>query len=116
MSQHLIADAAVAFIRASRAADSIRHTFVAEHRSQVEIDKVATGEVWYGQRAIERGLVDELKTSDSFLQACLVERDVFEVRHMHKKHWQEKLGFAAEGALERSFLKLWRAGLQRKQH
>ena len=90
--------------------------FVAEHRGQVEIDKVATGEVWYGQRAIERGLVDELKTSDSFLQACLVERDVFEVRHMHKKHWQEKLGFAAEGALERSFLKLWRAGLQRKQH
>ncbi len=90
--------------------------FVAEHRSQVDIDKVATGEIWYGQRAIARGLVDELKTSDSFVQNCLAERDVFEVRHVHKKHWQEKLGFAAEGAVERSFLKLWQAGLQSKQY
>ena len=90
--------------------------FVAEHRNQVEIDEVATGEVWYGQRAMQRGLVDELKTSDSFLQDCLAERDVYEVRHVHKKHWQEKLGIAAEGALERSFLKLWQLGQQRKHH
>lgn len=90
--------------------------FVATHREQVNIDEVATGEVWYGQRALERGLVDELQTSDSFVQNCLAERDVFEVRHVHKKHWQEKLGLAAEGAMERSFLKLWQASLQRKQH
>jgi serine protease SohB len=90
--------------------------FVAEHRNQLAIDEVATGEVWYGQRALAKGLIDELQTSDSFIQNCLAERDVFEVRHVHKKHWQEKLGIAAEGALERSFLKLWRASFQRKQH
>jgi serine protease SohB len=89
--------------------------FVAEHRDQVEIDSVATGEVWYGQRALDRGLVDELSTSDSFVQASLVERDVFEVRHVLKKNWQEKLGLAAEGSIQRSFLKLWQAGTKDRQ-
>ncbi|MEP5763138.1 MAG: protease SohB [Halieaceae bacterium] len=90
--------------------------FVAEHRSQVTIDDVATGEVWYGQRAMARGLVDELQTSDSFVQNCLAERDVFEVRHVQKKNWQEKLGMAAEGTVQRSFLKLWQHSLQRRHH
>jgi serine protease SohB len=90
--------------------------FVAEHRRQVVIDEVATGEVWYGQRAISQGLVDELQTSDSFIQACLAERDVFEIRHIHKKNWQEKLGFAAEGAIQRGILKLWQTATQRQNH
>ncbi len=89
--------------------------FVAEHRTQVEIDKVATGEVWYGQRALDKGLVDELATSDGFIQACLAERDVFEVKHVLKKNWQEKLGLAAEGSMQRSFLKLWQGATKDRQ-
>jgi serine protease SohB len=89
--------------------------FVAEHRSQVEIDSVATGEVWYGQRALDQGLIDELQTSDGFVQACLPERDVFEIKHVLKKHWQEKLGLAAEGAVNRSVTRLWQAATQRRQ-
>jgi serine protease SohB len=89
--------------------------FVAEHRSQVEIDSVATGEVWYGQRALDQGLIDELQTSDGFVQACLPERDVFEIKHVLKKHWQEKLGLAAEGAVNRSMTRLWQAATQRRQ-
>lgn len=91
-------------------------TFVAAHREQVDIDAVATGEVWLGQRALERGLVDELLTSDSYVQQCLAERDVFEVRFLQKKHWQERLGMAAESAAERTFLKLWQATLTRRQY
>ncbi len=90
--------------------------FVSEHRQQVAIDDVATGEVWYGQRALDRSLVDELQTSDSFVQNCLGERDVFEVRHVHKKNWQEKLGIAAEGTVQRSVDRLWQAALQRRHH
>ena len=86
---------------------------VSEHRKDVDIDKVATGEVWLGKRALERGLIDELQTSDSYVQRCLVERDVFEVKHVQRKNWQEKLGMAAETALERSFLKLWQATINR---
>ncbi|MEZ5503106.1 MAG: hypothetical protein R3E50_10810 [Halioglobus sp.] len=46
--------------------------------------------------------MDELQTSDSFVQSRLADWDVFDVRFVHKKNWQEKLGLAAEGALERA--------------
>lgn len=84
--------------------------FVHANRPDLDIDKVATGEVWYGQQAVEEGLVDELQTSDAFVQARLEDWDVFDVRFVHKKNWQEKLGMAAEGAIERSLLKLWQRG------
>jgi serine protease SohB len=87
--------------------------FVAENRPQLAIDTVATGEVWYGQQALERGLVDELLTSDSYVQSALAARDVYEVTHVLKKGWQEKLGLAAEGAIQRSILKLWQQGSAR---
>ena len=89
--------------------------FVRENRSAVEIDAVATGEVWYGQRAIERGLVDAIQTSDAYIQERLADWDVFEVRFVHKKNWQEKLGVAAEGAMERAALKLWQRAQNREQ-
>jgi serine protease SohB len=84
--------------------------FVSANRPALDIAKVATGEIWYGQNALQEGLVDELQTSDAFVQARLTDWDVFEVRFVHKKNWQEKLGMAAEGALQRSFLKIWQRG------
>jgi serine protease SohB len=90
--------------------------FVSANRPGLDMDKVATGEVWYGQDALEKGLVDELQTSDAFVQAHLEDWDVFEVRYVHKKNWQEKLGFAAEGALERAFLKIWQRGQAGKNY
>ena len=82
-------------------------SFVAEHRPDVEIASVATGEVWYGQRALSKKLVDELRTSDSYIMEATHEADVFHLNFAHKKSWQEKLGIAAENGIERSFLKLW---------
>lgn len=90
--------------------------FVSSNRPEVDIDKVATGEIWYGQKALEVGLVDELQTSDSLVQGYLADWDVFEVKFVHKKNWQEKLGLATEGALEKAFLKIWQKGQQRNNY
>ncbi|MEJ2532580.1 MAG: protease SohB [Halioglobus sp.] len=87
--------------------------FVSTNRPVLDIDKVATGEVWYGQNALKVGLVDDLQTSDAFVQARLSEWDVFEVKFVQKKNWQEKLGLAAEGSLERAFLRIWQRGQAR---
>jgi serine protease SohB len=87
--------------------------FVSTNRPALDIDKVATGEVWYGQNALKVGLVDDLQTSDAFVQARLSEWDVFEIKFVQKKNWQEKLGLAAEGALERAFLRIWQRGQAR---
>jgi serine protease SohB len=85
-------------------------SFVSANRPTLDIAKVATGEVWYGQNALQEGLIDEIQTSDALVQDRLKDWDVFEVKFVHKKNWQEKLGLAAEGAVERSFLKIWQRG------
>ena len=88
--------------------------FVSANRPGLDIATVATGEIWYGRKAIDVGLVDELQTSDAFVQGRLADWDVFEVRFVHKKTWQEKLGLAAEGAMEKALLKIWQKGLDRR--
>jgi serine protease SohB len=65
--------------------------FVKDSREQVDIDKIATGEHWYGKRAIELKLVDELITSDDYLTNAAKEADVFEVKYERKKPVTEKL-------------------------
>ena len=84
--------------------------FVSSNRPALDMARVATGEVWYGSKALEVGLVDALQTSDAFVQQRLPDWDVFEVKFVHEKNWQEKLGLAAEGALEKAFLKIWQRG------
>ncbi len=41
--------------------------FVARHRPELDLERVATGEAWLGEEALTLGLVDELGTSDDFL-------------------------------------------------
>ena len=55
-------------------------SFVGDHRPDVDLDAVGTGEAWHGQRAIDRKLVDELCTSDEYLVAACEDKDVFQVR------------------------------------
>ena len=81
--------------------------FVSAHREQVDIDSVATGEVWYGQRALDVGLVDELATSDAYIQKRLDSHDAFVVSYVPQKNWQQKLGMAAEASAERVLSRAW---------
>jgi len=87
--------------------------FVRRHRDQVDVDAVATGEIWYGQQALDIGLVDAIGTSDAYIQESLADSDIFEVRYVQKKSWQEKLGLAAESTAERLVMRLWQQSLQR---
>ena len=80
--------------------------FVSSNRPVVAIDEVATGEFWFGQRALEKNLADRLCTSDSFLVEHLEGYDLIEIRYRVKRSWQEKLSLAAEMAVERGFRRL----------
>lgn len=63
--------------------------FVSEHRPSVDIDQVSTGEAWFGKRALERQLVDELRTSDEYLVEKCADMDVFQVRYvLHKNKFE----------------------------
>jgi serine protease SohB len=73
--------------------------FVQANRPQVSIDEIATGEAWYGRRALEHRLIDELSTSDAYLTKACEDADVYEVRWIeHKKPIERLLAQFVEGA------------------
>lgn len=63
---------------------------VAEQRPQLDIEKVATGEHWYGKQAIDLGLIDELGSSDDYLLAALPTADLYQVRFRSRVRLQER--------------------------
>lgn len=81
--------------------------FITEHRPQVPINEVATGEIWYGQRAIDHKLVDEILTSDDYLLQQRKEKDIYEVTFVEKQTFQDKLqaaiGHGATATLDALF-------------
>jgi serine protease SohB len=66
-------------------------SFVSENRPQLEIEMVATGEHWYGTRALERKLIDIIQTSDDYLLAASKDRDIFEIHYKRRRPLQERL-------------------------
>ena len=73
--------------------------YVGSWRPKVDLEQVATGEAWYGQRALDRALVDELITSDEYLARACEDADVFEVAWVQPKRPIDRLlGQAAEAA------------------
>lgn len=81
--------------------------FVAEYRPKLDIAKVATGEVWFGQRALDLNLVDELKTSDAYLTGCARDADLYQVEYKEKKNIARKIGLAAESGVESALVRLF---------
>jgi serine protease SohB len=70
---------------------SLFKNFVSDNRPVVDIADVSTGEAWYGTDALERKLVDELKTSDNYVSEQCKERDVFQVSYVEDKSKVDKL-------------------------
>jgi len=75
-------------------------SFVTEHRPQVNIAEVATGEIWYGKRALENNLIDDIQTSDEYLMSRREDSNIYSVSFEAKKTLQEKLGLAASYATD----------------
>ena len=83
-------------------------SFVSTHRPNLDIDQIATGEIWYGQQAIDNGLIDEVMTSDAYLQANSESSDLIEVRYRQKQKLAEKLGIGAENMVDRVVTRIWK--------
>lgn len=81
--------------------------FVAHYRPKLAIEEIATGEVWLGQAALGRKLVDELKTSDEYLAERAREADVYHLQYVQKKSVQERLGVGASTVIDRVLLSWW---------
>lgn len=77
--------------------------FVAENRPIVDINKVATGEHWYGQKALELKLVDGIETSDDYLLTASKSADIYELWYSSKKTVMERFTNQAQKSLDYCF-------------
>ena len=81
--------------------------YVSTRRPQIDINKIATGEIWYGSRAKDIKLIDDVQTSDEYLVSRIEDADVFEVAYVFKKKLHQRLGIAAEESADRLLVKWW---------
>lgn len=79
--------------------------FVKESRPTLDIDKVATGETWFGKKALEQNLVDEIKTSDECIVDACKEGEVYLVAYEKKPTIADRVGKVMESAIDNSLLK-----------
>ncbi|EIZ9495926.1 protease SohB [Cronobacter sakazakii] len=84
--------------------------FVHSMRPSLDIDAVATGEHWYGVQAKEKGLVDEISTSDDLIIARMAEREVVSLRYMQRKRLMDRFIGSAAQSLDRLLLRWWQRG------
>jgi serine protease SohB len=74
--------------------------FVKRSRPQLDLNKVATGEHWYGTQALELGLVDKLQTSDDYICEKLTSHTSYEIKCGKRKNIKERLGSQIQELLQ----------------
>lgn len=96
------------------------HSLFKDHllqfRPQLDIDRLATGEHWYGQQALDLQLVDELQTSDDLLMGLTRAYEVFEVRYSRKQSLGQRLGLAAEHGIDQFLARFMGVGSARTEN
>ena len=81
---------------------------IAKYRTELDLEKVATGEHWFGTRALDLGLADEIKTSDELLGEKAEERDLYLVTYKIKQPLQKRLMSNVDSAIEKANAVGWR--------
>lgn len=65
--------------------------FVRSHRPDVDIERVSTGEHWYGLQALDLKLVDAVRTSDDYLRDASATADLYELTYIRKRRGLERI-------------------------
>ncbi|WP_294844982.1 protease SohB [uncultured Gilliamella sp.] len=79
--------------------------FVKEYRPNIDIEQVATGEHWFATQAKDKGLVDEISTSDDFILSHLDSHKIISVSYQRKQKLSEKISKNVVKSVERLFFK-----------
>jgi serine protease SohB len=85
-------------------------TFVHQNRPALDVDAVATGEHWFGIQAKEKGLVDDISTSDDVLLAELEKFELIGVQYIQRKKMIERFSAGAADGLDKVMLRWWQRG------
>lgn len=80
--------------------------FVLQHRPQLDITKIATGEHWFGLQAKELQLIDRIQSSDDWLMSQTAISDIYKVEYQFPKKARHKIAMATKAAIDSAYDKL----------
>lgn len=95
------------FIDDLEATHQLFKSYVQRNRPELEIDRVAKGEIWYGEQAVGLKLIDQLMTSDDYLLKKLAEAEVFSVQLKRPSPFVERVTSQAARVVELRLLSWW---------
>lgn len=75
--------------------------FIREHRPQVDVELIGTGEHWPARRGMQLKLVDELMASDDYLMNKREEVDLFEVTYSQRLPLAARLGHFVQSGIDK---------------
>lgn len=84
--------------------------FVAQYRSSINLEEVATGEAWLGQQALKMNLVDKIQCSDDYIMEKIKSQNVYQISISFKKSLLDKLSHKVESgqvAVKNKLLQSW---------
>lgn len=81
--------------------------YVGTRRPQLDIESVATGEIWYGSEAVENGLVDAVGTSEAYLLERMAQARVVTLALEKRRGLAERLGTVTSAGVERGVQRLF---------
>lgn len=74
--------------------------YVNDRRPSLDIENVATGEIWSGQDVLDHSLADELSTSDAYLMNLCDESEVIHVKYKKKKPLSERFSIGIQNTAD----------------
>jgi len=86
--------------------------FVHEHRPDLDVEQVATGDYWHGTRALELGLVNRLMTSADYLMSKLDEANLLHLAFQRPRSLRDRVAGAAGQISAQIADRLWARALQ----
>ncbi|ASJ75460.1 protease SohB [Granulosicoccus antarcticus] len=79
--------------------------YVSKRRPSLDIDAVATGEIWSGQDTLDLNLADHLSTSDQYLIDACEEREVLIISYKVRKGLMERFSIGVQSTVDGVLLK-----------
>ena len=73
--------------------------FITTYRAKLDVESVATGEHWFGTRALELGLIDDIRTSDDLLLDAAKTKNVYRLEFKPKLSLQDRIASAVDSAI-----------------
>jgi serine protease SohB len=74
--------------------------FIAHNRPTLNLNRVATGEYWYGTQALELGLIDHIQTSDDYLMSQPKNAQILKIKFNIKKPLSERFSIGISNAAQ----------------